>query len=127
MVRHLQVRRSKITSYIAQDTITSLRRVMQLAARQSPQDNTVCLTGGTDTTSYREKQLCLSTVRSLDNGSIATITTSIPKMVFEDGQEKMLVLRQLEIKLLRGSKQYFHNNFEWFRGFKVKLHADCFE
>lgn len=118
------MRRSKITSYIAQDTIMSLRRVMQLAARQSPQDNTVYLTGGTDTTSI-QRETALPEHSQLPRQWIhCHHHTSIPKTVFENGQEKMLVLRELEIKLLRGSKQYFQNNFEWFRVFNVKLYAD---
>lgn len=62
---------------------------MQLAARHA-----VCLTGDTDYTCVERNSP--GPVRFPDTGSITTITTNIPEMVFKNGQEKMLVLREPE-------------------------------
>lgn len=78
---------------------------MQLAARHA-----VCPTGDTDYT-YVERN-SPGPVRSPDVGSIITITTNVPKMVFKNRQEKMLVLREPEVELFRGSKQCFHSHFK---------------
>lgn len=56
-----------------------------------------------------------------DIGSITTITTKVPKMVFKNRQGKMLVLREPDIELFRDSKQFFHSHLKWFGVSMLKL------
>lgn len=92
---------------------------MQLAARRA-----VCLTGDTDYTCV--ERTSPGPVRFPDAGSITTITTNVPEIMFKNGQEKMPVLRESETELFRGSKQCFHSYLKWFGGFTAKLDADYF-
>lgn len=93
--------------------------MMQLVARHA-----VCLTGDTHYTCVERHSP--GPVRFPDIGSIPTTTTSVPKMVSKNGQEKLLFLRETETELFRGSRKCFHSHLKWFGGFSVKLGAGYF-